>query len=315
MTSRINGLHTKSWAHILILVVLAFVTLGAPQRALAADGGGNGGCNVNDPSCTVDVGGGSGSTGSRGGGSHDGGSGGTGGGGTPGCHNTDPASGCDPCPADVPLVRMPDPEACAAWSQNLFCSQLNTNGMNYATLVAFLQSVNCWQNPYRPGSPVVAAHNALASIHFPRPSGERSPSQDQLYEGYAFTYVGLWTFYWTSPKTWTTLMATADDGNQSATVTAKPVELDFDPGDGSAAVSCDGPGRPWTDADGNDAPSAGACGYQYRNVTSGPITSTQTIVWAITWVGTSNSAGQLPSLSTSTSGQLQVMQIQTVVTR
>jgi hypothetical protein len=138
-----------------------------------------------------------------------------------------------------------------------------------------------------------------------------------MYRGYPFTYVGLWTFWWTSPSTWKTLTATASAAGFAATVTAEPIALVYDPGDGSAAVSCSGPGRPWTNADGNSAPSDGACGYQYTKVTGSgsPITSTESIVWKITWTGTGGSAGELPQLATSTSGQLNVMQIQTVVTR
>jgi hypothetical protein len=47
-------------------------------------------------------------------------------------------------------------------------------------------------------------------------------------------------------------------------------------------------------------------------VTPSPITSTQTIVWKITWIGTGGTGGEIPSLSTSTSGRLQVLQIQVV---
>jgi enoyl reductase len=101
-------------------------------------------------------------------------------------------------------------------------------------------------------------------------------------------------------------------GRVSATVTARPVALVFDPGNGGVAVSCDGPGRPWTSADGNGAPTDGACAYRYMRVTTSPITSTQTIVWKITWTGTGGTGGQIPSLSTSTSGRLQVLQIQVV---
>lgn len=164
-------------------------------------------------------------------------------------------------------------------------------------------------------TPVLLADRAYKSIHFPRPSGDRSPSQTQLYRGYPFTYTGLWTYWWTSTATWKTLTATASAGGVSATVTARPVALIYDPGDGNAAVTCAGPGRPWERSDGNNAPSAGACGYQYHQVTSSPITSTQTIVWKITWTGTGGAAGQFPQLTTSTLGQLNVMQIQTVVTR
>jgi hypothetical protein len=161
-------------------------------------------------------------------------------------------------------------------------------------------------------SPAALAEQAFKTIHFPRPSGNRSPRQTLTYQGYPFTYVNLWTFYWTGPSTWRTLTATASAAGMSATVTARPVELDFDPGDGSSSVSCLGPGRPWQSSDGNGPPTDGACAYQYTKVTSSPITSTQTIVWQITWVGTGNTSGEIPSLSTSTSGQLQVLQIQVV---
>ena len=159
------------------------------------------------------------------------------------------------------------------------------------------------------------AEQAYKTIVFPRPSGSRSPSQTLLYKGFPFTYVNLWTYYWTSADTWKPLTATASAAGFTATVTARPTRLIFDPGDGSAVQSCPGPGRPWTDADGNSAPSGGACGYQYGRVTGSPITSTQSIVWTITWTGTGGAAGEIPQLVTSTSGQLNVMQIETVVTR
>jgi hypothetical protein len=191
---------------------------------------------------------------------------------------------------------------------------LNPDGMSYATWEAFLKSMNCAGNTYVPGSPAVAAQKALASIKFPKPSGDRSPRRSLLYQGVPFTYVNLYTFYWTDPSTWKTLTATATDKNQSATVTATPMALEFDPGSGGASVSCSGPGRPWQPSDGNGPPTNGACAYQYRTVTSSPVTSTQTLVWALTWKVSGPVAGLPTTFSTSTSGQLQVLQVQ-VVTR
>jgi hypothetical protein len=295
------------------VVLLAVLFLGAAvvlghDRALAAGGGG---CNIFTQTCGVGVG----DPGSPGGlGTGDPGSPSGSGPTTPGCHNTDPmGDGCDPC--NTLTTGIPsDPAACTVFEQNLFCSELNPTGIDYATWENFLRIMNCAGNPYTQGSPAVAAHNALAGISFPNPSGDRSPSQNQLYRGYPFTYTGLWTYYWTSVG-WVTKSATANDGAQTATVTATPTALDFDPGDGLSSVTCDGPGRPWTASDGNSAPADGACGYQYRQVTSSPLTSTQTLVWTLTWK-VSGDAGALPTtFSTSTSGQLNVMQIQTVVTR
>jgi hypothetical protein len=160
------------------------------------------------------------------------------------------------------------------------------------------------------------AEQAYEEIVLPRPSGHRSPSEAQDYNGYPFTYVGLWTYYWTDPASWKPLTATASAVGLSATVTAVPVSLSFDPGDGSGSQFCAGPGRPWLESDGNDAPSEGACGYRYSKVTGPgyghPITSTQTIAWKVTWRGTGNTGGEIPGPLTSTSGQLNVLQIQTV---
>jgi hypothetical protein len=303
---------------VLLLAVLLLggaAAIGAGHAVAAGGGSGGGGCNIFTQTCGVGVG----DPGSPGGpGSGDpggGGSGSSGGPSTPGCHNTDPmGTGCDPC--NTLTTGIPsDPAACAVFEQNLFCSELNPTGIDYATWENFLKLMNCAGNPYTEGSPAVAAHDALAAISFPKPSGDRSPSQNQLYGGYAFTYTGLWTYYWTSADTWVDKSATASDGAQTATVTATPTALDFDPGDGSGAMVCDGPGRPWANSDGNAAPDLGACGYQYRRVTSSPLSSTQTLVWTLTWK-VSGDAGPLPSaFSTSTTGQLNVMQIQTVVTR
>jgi hypothetical protein len=111
-------------------------------------------------------------------------------------------------------------------------------------------------------------------------------------------------------------MALFSLGNIGPVFTRQRHSLSFDPGDGSEGKSCAGPGRPWVESDRNSAPSEGACGYQYSKVTGPgydhPITSTQTILWKITWTGTGNTGGEIPGLSTSTAGQLNVLQIKTV---
>ncbi|HVU92230.1 MAG TPA: hypothetical protein VHC23_08345, partial [Jatrophihabitans sp.] len=135
------------------------------------------------------------------------------------------------------LYKMPDPQACMAWEHNLFCSELNPTGVSYQEWQSELQTFGCAGSTYVPGSPAVAAQRALALIHFPKPSGDRSPRPSLLYQGLPFTYVNLYTFYWTGPGSWKTLSATATDRNQSATVTATPMELDFDPGNGGSSVS------------------------------------------------------------------------------
>jgi hypothetical protein len=292
----------------LLLSLLLTIFLAALWRPGVAHADGGGGCNPLDPSCTVII---IGPGGPGGGGGGDGPGGGGGGGPSDNvCHNTDPHQGCNPCPDNG--GSAPDPAACAAFDHNLFCSQLNPTGIDPVAWQQELQLFGCANNAYTPVNPAVLAQQALATIVFPKPSGDRSPSLSLLYQGLPFTYVNLWTLFWTDPATWKSLSATATLRGVSATVSAQPVELDYDPGDGGEAVACSGPGRAWTSADGNAPPSDGECAYQYKSVTAAPITSTQTIIWQITWTGTGNSAGELPSLSTSTSGQLRVLQVQVV---
>jgi hypothetical protein len=294
----------RAWrASLLVLVLMTQGLLGVTAAHAA---GGSGGCNiVKDPTCIVRV---------KGGGGSGGGGGGTG----------------DPC-APYPGATYGDTppkvsQACADELQANFCRATLDDilgGLKYpsvvrltpqqaATVNHFLASAGC--------PPIVTtatlAQEAFATIVFPHPSGHRSPAESQQYQGYPFSYVGLWTFYWTDPATWRPLKATASAAGLTATVTATPTSLTFHPGDGSANQSCAGPGRAWVESDASSPPTAGACGYQYSQVTGpgygNPITSTQTIAWAITWTGTGDTGGQIPGLSTSTSGQLNVLQIRTV---
>ena len=92
----------------------------------------------------------------------------------------------------------------------------------------------------------------------------------RTYGGLPYTWVGLNTWVWVD--NWQPLQRTVDLRGVSATVTATPTSLSFDPGNGDAAVSCPGPGRPWTEADGNRPPTNGGCAYMYRSVTpDGPV--------------------------------------------
>jgi hypothetical protein len=236
----------------------------------------------------------------------------------------------DPCAAypeagygDKPPKVSP---ACADELQESYCSAIEADAVGGLEVGSVAQLTPQQMKDLNSllaadGCPAIVTAASLAEqaykrIVLPHPSGHRSPSEAQSYNGYPFTYVGLWTYFWTDPATWKPLTATASAAGLNATVTATPSSLSFDPGDGSGSQSCPGPGRPWLESDGDSAPSNGACAYQYSRVTGPgydhPITSTQTISWRITWTGTGNSGGEIPGLSTSTSGQLNVLQIKTV---
>ena len=247
-----------------------------------------------------------------------------------GAGGTDAAPSADPCAA-YPEAAYGDKApkvspACAGELQGNYCKAIQADaldGLEVGSIAVLTpQQMNGLNRLLATdGCPAIVTAASLAEqayerIVLPHPSGHRSPSEAQRYNGYPFTYVGLWTYYWTDPATWRPLTATASAAGLSATVTATPSSLFFDPGDGSGSQSCAGPGRPWAESDGNSAPSDGACGYRYSRVTGPgyghPITSTQTISWKITWTGTGNSGGEIAGLSTSTSGQLNVLQIKTV---
>jgi hypothetical protein len=141
-------------------------------------------------------------------------------------------------------------------------------------------------------TPAQLAQRAVQSLRLPKPVMSRSPSERNSDGGLPYTWVNLWTWYWTSSATWRPRSERATAGPVFAEVTVTPKELIFDPGNGSAPVSCFGPGRPWRQVDGNSAPSAGGCGYRYRSVTSGgPLTATLSIRWSVSWTGSGGAGG------------------------
>jgi hypothetical protein len=231
------------------------------------------------------------------------------------CTNTDAhGSGCDPC-----AEKNTQTPACLAYEQSVFCFQQNGAGVAPAVFAAYMQTIGCAVAPVAAAAPNPAklAQSAYGLLNLPKPSIGRSPppeSSDPRFGGQAFTWVNFWTFYWTSPKSWRPMSKTVAAGGVSATATAKPVSLTFDPGDGNSPVTCAGPGRPWTESDANDAPTDGACAYMYTRVTDGdtPLTSTVSIQWDVTWTGNRGETGTLPVLQTQATSQFIVEQIQTV---
>lgn len=163
-------------------------------------------------------------------------------------------------------------------------------------------------------TPEQLARQAFDSLTVPRPVMRRSPDESNSDAGVPYTWVNLWTWVWTDPVAWTPLTARATAGATWAEVTVTPRSLTFVPGDGGKSVTCVGPGRPWTEADGNAAPGAGGCGYQYKHVSGSAVTATMAIDWTVTWTGSGGTSGTLPALQTQATSTFAVQQIQ-VVTR
>ena len=166
----------------------------------------------------------------------------------------------------------------------------------------------------RPPTPGELAQAAYGQLRLPSPTIERSPPQYNDYNGFPFTWLNIWTWVWTSPGSYSPVSKSVSVPGVSATVVARPVALVFDPGDGSAPVSCAGPGRAWTQSDG-DNPPPGGCGFMYRHTSNRSLlTATVTIRWDVTWSGTGGAGGAFNGMTTQASSQLQVLDVQVVNT-
>ena len=159
--------------------------------------------------------------------------------------------------------------------------------------------------PAAPPNPAVLAAQVERQLNLPVPTVGMDPDP---YTGYdsnkhnmPYTLVNIFTWFWDKAG-FAPLSKTAALNGVSATATATPTTLRFDPGDGSGSVTCTGPGREWRTSDGFNAPSGGGCGFMYRRVTAGdvPIKATLTVSWTVSWTGSTGAAGTLPPLSTTT---------------
>jgi hypothetical protein len=167
-------------------------------------------------------------------------------------------------------------------------------------------------------SPLDLARQALASLTIPVPSTGRYPA-GRLKDGRPYTVVRAYTWYWTDPAKYKPLTARAAAGPVWAQVTVTPATLSFTPGDGSATVSCAGPGSPWTPSDGVWARSPSGCDYRYAHSSihrpRGMVTATYSITWQISWVGSGGTSGTLAALTTTASSTFAVAEAESIVVR
>ncbi len=230
----------------------------------------------------------------------------------------------DPC-HEVPL--SPQPAAGSPWwdghqaGQGQVMHWVCTGGTEPAVAVPFFLATGQVAAPPPPDPAVVAraAETQVVTL-LPPPSLDVSPDLPNNVDknlGMPVTYVNLWFWFWTDPATWHPFSATAALNGVSATTTAQPVSLTYDPGDDGDPVVCPSQGLPWIDADGNDDPATvGGCGYKYVKVTpDGPITGTLTLTWQVTWTSSTGAAGALDPLTTTTTTPPFVVEQIQVVTR
>jgi hypothetical protein len=162
--------------------------------------------------------------------------------------------------------------------------------------------------------PRVLALQAERSIHLPDPSIRSDPGGSSV--------VGLATWLWIDPAVWIDHSVTAAAGSVSATAVARPIGVTWSTGDGGTLV-CGGPGTAYA----TWIPSIWQttyCSHTYSRTSigepspdgdpdHGQFRLVATIEWAVSWsaVGATG-GGYLPTLYTSATVPLRVVQVQSV---
>jgi hypothetical protein len=156
-------------------------------------------------------------------------------------------------------------------------------------------------------SSAMLAEFALADLTLPSPLIGMSPDGDQI------TQLASWL--WVDRAQWTPRDRTANAGPVSATVTATPVRVEWDMGNGKV-LTCDGPGRAYRPRFAGQ-PGATDCKYTYRHSSAGQPNEvydvTATIVWRASWSGSDGDGGALGELTSQTTESVRVAEVQALV--
>lgn len=169
-------------------------------------------------------------------------------------------------------------------------------------------------------TPGQLAQIAFGELQLATPTFGRSPAE-VLPDGRTYTVVNMHTWFWTDPATYRPVSKRVEAGAVWVLVTARPVAMTFDPGNGDRVVSCTGPGRAWrAGIDGQWDRAPGGCDYRYRQSSlrypGGQVTAEAGILWRVTWVGgtgTTELTGSLPDLLTTMAAKFAVAEGQAVV--
>ena len=166
-----------------------------------------------------------------------------------------------------------------------------------------------WVPDREPVDPLVLAERARDSVTLPEPAVGLNPpvGQNQI--------VNIPTLLWVDPAQWQPITASASAGGVTSNVSARPVQVEWDMGNGDV-VTCSGPGTPYeamTTASVDDA----ACQYTYRRSSasspSAAFTVTATTVWDVAWDAEgAPGGGSLGTSRRSISFSLRVAEIQAV---
>ena len=156
--------------------------------------------------------------------------------------------------------------------------------------------------------PQTLAQRAAATLELPAPAIRTNPAGEQV--------VQLPMWLWIAGDQWTPRRASATAGPVTSTVTATPVRVTWDMGNGDR-VSCEGPGRPYEERFAQQ-PEATDCRYTFRLSSVGQPDEayqvTATVHWELTWNASGAAGGgSLGGVPMSTTQPVRVAQIQALV--
>ena len=165
-------------------------------------------------------------------------------------------------------------------------------------------------------SPYAVALEAENSLRLPSPTGYTNPS--------VVSVVNLPTWLWIDAGLWHSYSVTATVGTVSATAVATPTTVTWSTGDGGS-TNCDGPGTVYDSAESSPQQST-YCSHTYTvssagqpsasdDSDDGTFTVRATIDWSVSWSAQGDTGGgSLPPLSTSSSTNIRVEQVESVNT-
>jgi hypothetical protein len=167
-----------------------------------------------------------------------------------------------------------------------------------------------WFGPGQPGQPVVVlptpaelAQEAYSQLRLPLPTPEHSPDL-RLADGRRAVLVGEHTWLWTDPARFRPQSRRVQVGPVWAQVTATPIGLTFEPGDGAPSISCPGPGTPFAPGRYGSHAASPTCDYQYvrssADAAGGVVSAEYGITWRVRWTGAAGATpagGQLPDMT------------------
>ena len=184
-----------------------------------------------------------------------------------------------------------------------------------------------WFGPAQPGVAAVAlptpaelAQQAYAQLRLPVPTPEHSPDLRPA-DGRAAVLVGEHTWVWTDRSRFRAQSRRLQVGPVWAQVTATPVGLSFDPGNGAPAMTCSGPGTPYAAGRWAAHAASPTCDYLYPRSSAGSpggvVTAGYGIRWQVRWTGSTGTAGaggQLPEMTSRSTTDLAVAEAQALGT-